>query len=240
MCARSAPRSPTPTSWPFRVARAIPFYMRPAPRRGLSLLEVILAIAILGGALVTIGQLIRIGARSAGEARDLTMSQLYAESEMNGIAAGWYPLDNVTDEKYDDLGNYVYSVNSAGTERTGVMQVTVTVKPAAGTTVHPVSYALTRWIVEPDYAQQLADQEAAMKQAFKEIQDANTNAQTSGTSTAGAGGASSATSVAAAAGAGAAATNALGGGQGGKAGNQQGKGQQGKGGNQQGKGGNQQ
>ena len=41
--------------------------MRPANKRGLSLLEVILAIAILGGALVTIGQLIRIGARSAAE-----------------------------------------------------------------------------------------------------------------------------------------------------------------------------
>src|SRR5262245_45353897 len=58
--------------------------MRPAPHRGLSLMEVILAIAILGGALVTIRQLIRIGARSAAQARDLTMSQLYAESEMNG------------------------------------------------------------------------------------------------------------------------------------------------------------
>ncbi|MBW8884274.1 MAG: prepilin-type N-terminal cleavage/methylation domain-containing protein, partial [Planctomycetia bacterium] len=56
--------------------------MRSAPQRGLSLMEVILAIAILGGALAMIGQLIRIGSRSAAEARDLTMSQLYAESEM--------------------------------------------------------------------------------------------------------------------------------------------------------------
>ena len=73
--------------------------MRRSRRRGLSLLEVILAIAILGGALATIGQLIRVGARNAAEARDLTMAQLYAESEMNGIAAGWYPMDEVSDEK---------------------------------------------------------------------------------------------------------------------------------------------
>src|SRR5690242_5336633 len=109
--------------------------MRPAPHRGLSLLEVILAIAILGGALVTIGQLIRIGARSAGQARDLTMAQLYAESEMNGIAAGWYPMQDVSDEKYDDEGNYVYSVNVMATEQTGVMRVTVSVKPSQGTTI---------------------------------------------------------------------------------------------------------
>ena len=62
--------------------------MRQAPHRGLSLLEVILAIAILGGSLATIGQLIRIGARNAAEARDLTMAQLYAESQMNRLSSG--------------------------------------------------------------------------------------------------------------------------------------------------------
>src|SRR5437868_12631765 len=112
--------------------------MRHAPHRGLSLLEVILAIAILGGALVTIGQLIRIGARSAAEARDLTMAQLYAESEMNRIASGADPLDTVKDEKYDTPGLYVYSVDVMSTDLTGVMDVTVTVKQATGTSVHPV------------------------------------------------------------------------------------------------------
>src|SRR3954470_2086481 len=97
-------------------------------RRGLSLMEVILAVAILGGALATIGQLIRIGARNAAEARDLTMAQLYAESEMNGLASGLYSLDPVHDEKYDDQGNYVYSVQVSSTDRTGLMHATVTVK----------------------------------------------------------------------------------------------------------------
>ena len=63
-------------------------YMRPHNyRRGLSLLEVIFAIAILGGSLATIGQLIHIGARNAAQARDLTMAQLYAESQMNRFAS---------------------------------------------------------------------------------------------------------------------------------------------------------
>src|SRR2546423_3560204 len=127
--------------------------MRHAPKRGLSLLEVILAIAILGGALVTIGQLIRIGARSAAEARDLTMAQLYAESEMNRMATGIDVLDTIKDEKYDEQGLYNYSVDTLSTNVTGVMEVTVTVKQAPGTAVHPVSYSLTRWVVEPDYAQ---------------------------------------------------------------------------------------
>src|SRR5215471_4766174 len=133
-------------------------------RRGLSLMEVILAIAILGGSLATIGQLIRIGARNAAEARDLTMAQLYAESQMNRLASGIETLDKVDNAQYDDAGNYVYSVDVWATDVTGVMAATVTVKQAPETTSRPISYTLSRWIVEPEYAQQLADQEAAMKQ----------------------------------------------------------------------------
>ena len=64
---------------------------------------------------------------------------IYACIHYHGIAAGWYPMDEVSDEKYDDLGNYVYSVNTMATERTGVMSVTVTVKPAPGTTDMAIS-----------------------------------------------------------------------------------------------------
>src|SRR5437016_2247783 len=141
--------------------------MRPyAHRRGLSLLEVILAIAILGGSLATIGQLIHIGARNAAQARDLTMAQLYAESQMNRFASSIEIPDTVRDAKYDDGGMYVYSVDKSMGDITGVMAVTVTVKQAPGTSIHPVSFALSRWIADPEYAQQLADQEAAMKQAI--------------------------------------------------------------------------
>src|SRR5438132_6035567 len=106
--------------------------MRHSPKRGLSLLEVILAIAILGGSLATIGQLIRIGARNAAEARDLTMAQLYAESQMNRVASGVEVLDTVKDAQYDTPGLYVYSVDVMSTDLTGVMAATVTVKQAPG------------------------------------------------------------------------------------------------------------
>jgi general secretion pathway protein I len=143
-----------------------------SPRAGLSLLEVILAIAILGVSLATLGQLIRIGARNAAEARDLTMAQLYAESQMNRLSAGVDLLDPVQESGYDDAGNYVYSVDVWATDLPGIMSVTVTVKQTPGTAIFPVSYSLTRWIAEPEYAQSLADAEAAMKQAFADAQAA--------------------------------------------------------------------
>ena len=187
-------------------------------RAGLSLLEVILAIAILGVSLGTIGQLMRIGARNAAEARDLTMAQLYAESQMNRLAAGVDLLDPVQESQYDDAGNYVYSVDVWATDHPGIMSVTVTVKQTPGTTIYPVSYTLTRWIAEPEYAQSLADAEAAMKQAFADAQAAAQTASGSADAT-------SDTSAAAASAAGAAASQALGGkGDGGKGGGPGGRG----------------
>jgi prepilin-type N-terminal cleavage/methylation domain-containing protein len=145
---------------------------KPHRPNGLSLLEVILAIAILGVSLATIGQLIRIGARSAAQARDSTMAQLYAESQMNRLAAGIDLLDPVQEQPYDDGGKYVYSVDVAAGELPGVMAVTVSVKQAPGTALYPVTYSLTRWIAEPDYAQSLADAEATLNQAFADAQAA--------------------------------------------------------------------
>ena len=55
---------------------------------GLSLLEVMLALAILGGALAVIGELTRLGARSAETARDLTRAQRYCENKMAEVSAG--------------------------------------------------------------------------------------------------------------------------------------------------------
>ena len=182
-------------------------------RAGLSLLEVILAIAILGVSLATLGQLIRIGARNAAEARDLTMAQLYAESQMARLAAGVDLLDPVQESQYDDAGNYVYSVDVWATDLPGIRSVTVSVKQTPGTAFYPVSYSLTRWVAEPEYAQSLADAEAAMKQAFADAQAA---AQTAS----GSADAATDTSAASAAAAGAAANQALSGqgGQGGRGG----------------------
>ena len=83
---------------------------------------------------------------------------------------------SVSDAQYDDAGSYVYSVDVVATEQMGVMNVTVTVKQTPGTSVHPVSYSLTRWVADPEYAQSLADAEAAMKQAFADAQAAASQA----------------------------------------------------------------
>ena len=57
-------------------------------RRAFSLLEVILALAILIGALAVIGELVRSGLRNAQVARDLSQAQLLCETRLAEIHAG--------------------------------------------------------------------------------------------------------------------------------------------------------
>ena len=70
-------------------------------------MEVILSIAILGGAMATIGELIRIGAANAAIARDLTTAQIYCESRMAEVASGAVTLDSVGTEPLDESGEWL-------------------------------------------------------------------------------------------------------------------------------------
>ena len=65
-------------------------------RSGLSLLEVILSIAILGMALIVIGELIRIGFRSATSARVRSEAQMACDTKMSEIVAGVLPLESTS------------------------------------------------------------------------------------------------------------------------------------------------
>ncbi|MCH7726838.1 MAG: type II secretion system protein, partial [Planctomycetes bacterium] len=57
-------------------------------RQGLTLLEIILSIAILSVSLAAIGELLRIGSRSAKDARDLSRAQIHCQSKLAELTAG--------------------------------------------------------------------------------------------------------------------------------------------------------
>src|SRR5262245_13473546 len=149
--------------------------LRVSVRRGLSLLEVILAMAILGGALATIGQLIRIGGRNAVIARDLTAAELFCESKLNEVVAGGDLPDAVSDTPLSEIGEWLYSVQIAPTDLNGLTSVTVTVSQAKEQIARPVSYSSSRWMVDPTFAQAAAEEEATIAQAFTDAQAAAKN-----------------------------------------------------------------
>lgn len=121
-----------------------------ATRRGLSLLEVILAIAILGMSMVTLAELVRIGSRSAREARELTVAQLLCEAKLSEVAMGLVPAQAATQQPCETDPNWVFSIDVQPADETGLMVVTVRVSEAEPSMPRPLEFTLTRWMVDPN------------------------------------------------------------------------------------------
>lgn len=133
-----------------------------AARRGFSLLEVLLALAILVGALTAIGTLIDIGLRHARASRELTNAQLLCESKLNEIAAGitvaevvsLAPLDNAVQVEGEEAGltaapEWLYSIEVLDARpEFGLAAVRVTVTQDGNIVPDPVSYSLMRWVTD--------------------------------------------------------------------------------------------
>ena len=145
--------------------------------RGLSLLEVMLALAILGGALAAIGELMRIGARNAEIARDMTTAQLLCESTMAEIQLGFLPVQaagpvQVTDPEYQQ--EWMYSIVVEPIDQEGLTSVWVQVEQNPEIFSRPVSFALTRWMIDPALGleEMEAEEEAAREEAALGGEDA--------------------------------------------------------------------
>ncbi len=130
-----------------------PSESRPRLRRrgGLTLLEVILALIILGGAMVAIGELIRTASRSARDARDATGAQVIADSLMSEIASGVVPAQPM-ERQPDPLDpDFVVSVMVERPTQAGLIQVMVLVERVDAIAVGRKSdgFRLVRWMLDP-------------------------------------------------------------------------------------------
>jgi general secretion pathway protein I len=123
------------------------------PRRAFSLLEVILALAILAGAIAVLSQVSGLGMRNAALVRDLTEAQLLCESKMAEITSGLEtaqaqqgtPL-GTTDDVQDD---WLYSTDLESTSQTGLLLLRVTVFKSLPAEQHPPQFSLVRLIPDP-------------------------------------------------------------------------------------------
>ncbi|MCA9118897.1 MAG: prepilin-type N-terminal cleavage/methylation domain-containing protein [Planctomycetaceae bacterium] len=126
-------------------------------RSGLSLLEVMLALAILGVSLAAIGELMRIGARNAEIARDLTTAQLLCESTMSELQLGFLPMQTigpvaVTDPQYQL--EWLYTVTVEPIDQEGLASVWVRIEQNPEVFSRPVSFTVTRWMIDTTVAAQ--------------------------------------------------------------------------------------
>jgi type II secretion system protein I len=122
-------------------------------RSGLSLLEVMLALAILGLALAAIGELMRIGSRSAEMARDLTTAQILCETKMAEIVTGMLPTTPIAEAPILDAGtgnDWLYAIETQTIDQQGLISIRVTVQQNPAFASRPVSFSLVRWMIDPN------------------------------------------------------------------------------------------
>ena len=118
-------------------------------RRGLSLLEVILSIAILGTSMVIIGEVFYSGYRSAVKARDLSDATLLCDSVMAELAAGAIELENTSSATIPGIQGWDYSIETVDSDVSGLLLTTVAVRRQGDSNI---SMSIVRMLPDPDYA----------------------------------------------------------------------------------------
>ncbi len=129
-----------------------------AMKRGFSLLEVILALAILCGTLAVLGEMAGRGMRDAEIARDLTQAQLLCETKLAEITCGALPAEPVERAQFDTIDGldvrgipWLYSIRTEPSEEEGMLVVRVTVEQDLPERQRPVVYSIDRWILDEGF-----------------------------------------------------------------------------------------
>lgn len=113
-----------------------------------TLLEVVLALAILAGAVAVLGEIMRIASRSASDAQAETRAQLLACSLMDEMVTGVLEPTEQTQVplEVDDVAPWFYSVTFGATNIEGLMAVELVVEQDLEKQFSPVRYRLVRWL----------------------------------------------------------------------------------------------
>lgn len=115
-------------------------------RSGFSLLEILLAAAILVGSLAVLSELASLGRHHAWGMEDLSTAQRICQSKMNEILAGVSSAMTVEDLEVENEPGWFYSVQSEPAPQQGLRAVRVTVTKDVPEPRRPVQFTLVRWI----------------------------------------------------------------------------------------------
>ncbi len=148
-------------------------------RHGITILEILLALVILGSCLAILGELSRTGLRSARTARDTTQAELLCESILAKVQLGIIKMESAfdvpimasastTDVVPDTnavgsggLGNILwkYSLEITEIDEYGLEEIAVTVRQNVPEEQRPVVCRLVRWMaLEPEEDEESASQ----------------------------------------------------------------------------------
>jgi len=159
-------------------------------RPAFTLLEVILALVILGAALAIFGEVMQLANQNAADARAETQAQLIASSLMDEILAGSIddsPANRQPLEVDDDV-RWIYSVSTGTATVEGVYPLVVEVEQDVEAKFNPVKYRLVRWMsTTPEESEASEEADADSQQQSQQSQNQSSGAQQGGGASGGAG-----------------------------------------------------
>jgi type II secretion system protein I len=126
---------------------------KPVAPEGFTLLEIILALAILAGSLAALGEVMRSADQNAAGTRDETQAQILAASVMDELIAGVLPLSAVSQQQFalPSEPPWVFSIALEQTGYEELIVVRVLVEQQTDARLQPSRYELVRWLPNPDY-----------------------------------------------------------------------------------------
>ena len=143
-------------------------------RGGFSLLEMLLALAILGGSLAILSRIVETGTSAAIESRCLSEARLACQAKLSetllDAASGVQPQSVMTVpmESFDSASttpmNYSVEIGQAPIDGLLLIRVSVQVQSSDGK-ASLANYSLTRWIIDPALGLEEAAKEAAAEES---------------------------------------------------------------------------
>ena len=145
-------------------------------QQGFSLLEILLALAILGGSMAILSRIVDTGISAAQEARDLANARMICQAKLSevilnsasGITPQTQPLTPVDSFDSQSTTPFEFSVEVQPGQLGGILLIRVVVEaqnPDGGESL--ARYSLVRWMIDPALGlEELeAEEEAAREEA---------------------------------------------------------------------------
>ena len=131
-------------------------------RRGMTLLEVVIALAMFFAAMSAISQILKMGSDSAIRAQIQAEGTLLGESKLNEVIAGIVPLQAATDQPFEDAPQWSWSLSVEDDTDVAIKRLMLTVahRRADGTSDRQIKFA--RMLRDPDIFQQTGNTDSTL------------------------------------------------------------------------------
>jgi prepilin-type N-terminal cleavage/methylation domain-containing protein len=157
---------------------------------GFTLLEIILSLAILAGALAALGEVLRSASQTASMTEGETQAQILAASLMDELVCGARQLSAVSQTVLDPTANppWIHSIALENTDYPGIVAVRVAIEQQLDARLRPARFELVRWMSNPEYVAPETSDQSSTSSSSEASSGSSSSSSASSSSSSGSGG----------------------------------------------------